>query len=198
VRRSAVALVALAVLAAGCGLPEDERPRLVTADEAPIALGGEAPEAATVAPGETRARLYFFDADGVLFAVQYPVADSNDPKLALMNALEALLIGPNDADDDLHSALPVDLTIISVDITDTVATIDLGASAEGGINSVVGIVLVQAFAQLVFTATEIDPVEAVRFTNNGLPQDAFTDVEAPSSEPVTRDDYASLIAGGGG
>ncbi len=88
---------------------------------------------------------------------------------------------------DLHQLVPGS--------SDVAAAREPGAD-EGGLRGVQGDFQLQAFAQLVQTATGLSGVRDVRFRIGGAPIDAPTDAGV-SSEPVTRDDYASLAPAGG-
>lgn len=148
--RLAAAVVAVAALAA-CGVQPDAAPRDLPADERTIAVdsGASGSDAAganrifLVAPGEER----------LLRSV---------PRQATTRAelIEILLAGPND--DELaaqySSFIPPTTELIWARTQGQVLTINV----SGGITELSGQNLAQAVAQIVYTASELDGVEAVQ------------------------------------
>jgi spore germination protein GerM len=198
-RALAGALVLAALAAAGCGLPQDEQPRIIAADEAPLSLSQETPAAEDLAPGQERAILYFFTGDGTgLVQVRHPVEASDDPSTELQRAVQSLVDGPSDEDRaaTIVSAIPRSTTLLGVQLAgDGVARIDLGSTEEGGgVLSVQGTEQVNLFAQFVYTATQITGVSGVLFSVNGAPQSVLTEEPSGGSvdTPVTRANYPSF------
>lgn len=192
-KRLLVAATAL-VLVGACALPEDPEPRVITAEEAPLALSDEAPTAEDVEPGEVRANIYFLDPTAeVLVRVRHPVPSSDDTQVELTNAIQSLLDGPTDEDqaDQYRSAIPVGTSLLAADVQDGVAMIDLG-SGEGGVGSLQAPELLKVFAQIVYTATDIDGVDSVLFSVNGSSQGVPTEADAGVETPVRRTDYPSF------
>lgn len=186
-----VAVVLVAVTAA-CGLPDDKRPRLVAAEDAPIDLAPTTAPAETATTGEDTVEVFFLDANNRLRRVLRSVDD-----VTVSAAVGALLMGL--AEDDppaLTSAIPPGTVLVGVSVVDRVLTLDLGPAGEGGLQSVQGPAQLRAFAQLVRTATALPGIASVRFLIEGVPIDAPTDAGA-TGRPVTRADYASLSPAGG-
>jgi spore germination protein GerM len=173
---------------AGCGLPEDKRPRVIADDEAPRNLTTPSTPAED-GPGGPRFVVFLVDPDGRL----EPVRRRVDQELA-EPVLKALLQGR--ADDDppnLNSAIPPTTVLNAAAVTDGVLAADFGPP-EGGLNSVNGSLQVQAFAQIVWTATGLENVTSVRFSIEGSPIPVLVgsgSATAPG-EPVDRSDYAAL------
>jgi spore germination protein GerM len=190
-RRLLVAVLGLALLGA-CGVPDDQTPRLVAAEDAPLDL---TPSTAPVTGegAEDTVAVFFINQDtGRLAAVARPVAERTPAE-----AIEQLLAGLA-ADDPgaLVTRIPQGTVLLAAPIEGTTLTLDLGPEGEGGIQGVQGQGQLQAFAQLVQTATGLSGVRDVRFRVGGVPIDAPTDAGV-SSEPVSRDDYASLAPAAG-
>lgn len=187
----ALAAAAIAVLA-GCGVPDDERPQVIAADDAFVDL---APTTTVVQEvGDDQVAVFFIDRSGerpVLASVLRSVTAVNAP-----TALEQLLLGPRPDDPEgLTSAIPSGTALLgtSVDENGTL-TIDLAPTDEGGLLSVQGTTQLEAFAQIVRTVTGVPSVRNVRFEVGGEAIEAPTD-EGPTSDPVVRADYASLVPG---
>jgi spore germination protein GerM len=183
-RRSAVLLLALGVLAA-CGLPEDDSPRAISADDAPLTIGSEAPT--TAAPGgATDAELWFVSGDR-LVAVDREVS-ARTPDVVL----PALLDGVTAEDPPgLSTAIPDDTVLNRAVVDGVTLTVDIGP-AGGGILGISGPVQLRAFGQIVLTALELPGVEGVRFLVDGTAVDAPTE-QGSQPGPLTADHYASLL-----
>ncbi len=189
-RHLVVVAVAVLIGAGACGLPEDDRPRLVADADAPIDL---VPTTASVVDetGEETAEVFFMNAEQdrlsrVLRAVDAVTVDA---------AVAALLAGPGEG-ENLLNLIPPGVILNGVDVEEGIATIDLGPAGEGGIQAVQGLNQVRALAQFVFTAMGVEGVDGVRFLVEGEPFDAITEAGA-TSEPVRREDYASLTPAAG-
>jgi spore germination protein GerM len=184
--------VLLAVLALGaCGVPDDSRPRVIGQEEAAVDLSPSTTEVET--EGDDTVHLFFIDRSGatpVLFRVNQQVTSATP-----MNALNLLLQGPPEG---LSSSIPPGTTIRGTSLPeDGTLTIDL-ADTEGGLLDVGGDLQTEAFAQIVWTVTRIGGVRAVRFVSGDEPVQVPRVGAEPTTEPVDRDDYASLAPGQGG
>lgn len=196
-RRHAVAVLLVVGAVAGvggCGLPEDQRPHLVTAEDAPLDLTPTESAADTVPEaGEVTVEVFFLNLDQTQLRRARRPVDEVD----VAAAIEALLQGPTEEErDELSHAIPPAVELLSAVVADDgLVTLDLAPAGEGGILSVQSDAQARAFAQLVYTATAVPGVERVRFLVEGQPVDAPND-EAALAE-VTEADYASLSPSGG-
>jgi spore germination protein GerM len=192
-RRGLVVVAVVAAVLAGCGLPDDSRPRIVDQADAPLEL-----EPTTSTPvvetdtGDETVAVYFMSLDQThLESLRRPVEEVTPA--AAINAL--LQMGLAEAERaTLVNLIPPGVVLRGSEIDDAgVLTLDLGPAGEGGIQSVQADGQRQAFAQLVFTATAVPAsgVTGVRFLVEGQPIDVLTDAGAVG-EPVSRDDYARL------
>lgn len=193
--RLAAALAAAAlVLSAGCGIPDDDEPRVVAAGDAPVDLSPttEAPEASSPEGGES-ANVFFIDRDtGLLRQVRRSVE-----RLTPGDVIRSLLAGVREDDDEaLTTAIPADTQLVDTSLEGTTLVVNLAPAQPGGILSVVGATQLQAFAQIVRTVTGLSGISSVLFRVEGQPISAPTDSGA-SDEPVDRGDYASLTPGQG-
>lgn len=188
-----LALAAVLVAAVGCGLPDDRRPRVVAGDDAPLDLSPSTTVATDDTEGGDVVSVFFIDREtGVLAPVVRSV-----PSVTPQTAIDQLLAGPRpDEAESLVTAIPLGTVQLASSLEGGTLTVDLGPPGEGGIQSVQGQAQLQAFAQLVRTATGVSGVRDVLFRVAGEPIDAATDAGA-SSAPVSRADYASLAPAGG-
>ena len=180
-------LLVVALGAVACGIPEDDAPRSVAADEIPEALVA-APTTTSAPQGGVGTNLFFIEAEqgrSVLSPQQVPLDNQQ-----IRTVLEALVgTVPEDLPDGVNSSIPAETQVLGTSLDDGVLTIDLSAEFA----TVSGDILIQAVGQLVFTATDRPGVDGVLFTVEG---EATTVPDADSSEltsPATRSDYAGLL-----
>ena len=149
-RRTIAAVLASAVVLSSCAVRPETSPRDLPDDEQllPVAEGGGAVAAGgdyiyLVGPGEDR----------LLRAVPRAASSPRD-------LIEVLLLGPNDPElaDQYSTNIPPATQVISARKQGQFLTIDLTED----ITELTPQSLIQAIAQIVYTATEIDDVETVR------------------------------------
>jgi spore germination protein GerM len=183
----AIAL-AVAVLA-GCGLPDDETPRDLAADDLPPDLLAPQPAASPTTPDGAATgqpvKIYLLGRER-LRGVQRDVTLGAGPAKVIRRLLE----GPTRTErrQGMRTAIPDGTTLLASALRNDVLTIDL----SNDIDSVQGEQQQAAIAQLVFTATELLDVESVRFKIDGEQTDVPIDDGSLQARPVTRDDYADL------
>ena len=196
--RRSLATVGLTVaaLAAGCGLPDDREPRLITAEDAPIDLDESAAGNAS-ASGDARVTLYFV-LEGALAEVRRATPDES-----LETAISALLDRPTMAEENagLRSEIPAETQLIDATVDAGVATINLGCAPGDdptitlpencGVRGAEGTAQLILFAQLVCTATAVEGIDRVLFLQDGAAQQAPID-GGVSPEPVGCADYRSV------
>jgi spore germination protein GerM len=204
-RRAVVLAGALAlVLGAGptlaaCGVPSNDRARVVDPADVPEQLLGTSTTLPTTAPGDATPPSPPPASDPVqLFFVRderlVPVTRRLPLPLAVDDALAALVAGP-DAEakaDGLTSALGEGTPTVTSQGADGVVVVELSrGTVEGG-----GQVQRLAIAQIVYTVTGLPGASSVRFTLDGdavsVPRGDGT--LAPRETPVDRADYAELLA----
>ncbi len=190
-RALAVALV-LAAVAAGCGLSENDEPRVISAADLPTELVDPSPSSSTTkAPSPTTTSVpvyYLVQQDGVprLVAVAREVADPTRPR----DRLAALLVPPTPDEQaaGILTSIPADTVLIDTKLKGDEVVIDLSRS----LFDVQGEELRNAFAQMVWTATEVEGVRRVRFLVDG---EEFRVPDAGGIEQpgaVQRSDYVTL------
>jgi hypothetical protein len=183
----AAVAVAVAVSGAACsGIPVDESPRVISRERLPDAL---IEPTTTLPPGVdpgasgVNADLFLFldtDNDQVLVACAVPTsADPDESDLC-----------PN----DLTNAVPSNLVVLSVRLVverdGNVLDLNLDRASLSGIESTQQR---RAIAQLVFTATDVPGVSAVRFLADGEAISVpVEDRTADPGETITTADFPEL------
>jgi spore germination protein GerM len=189
--RIAATVLGLAVLLGGCGIPRDDRARVVGA---PVPLSETTtttstttttiPSVSTTAPRPTTTiatemvRLYYVDGESVNYVslqLASPVTD-----LTVLNDL-AHGVGRRGG---LRTSIP-DALLKSIDVREGAAIIDLVSATLDG---VAGAVQRTMFAQVVLTFTARPGIGTVRFTTNGAPVSAVIE-DGSIKEVVSKDDY---------
>jgi hypothetical protein len=144
-----------AVLAAGLslggfGVPTDSSPRVINPKDVPFGLlGKESPTSVTAtAPHPHFSQpeiLWFIGTDGKLAPAAAAVANP----VSIASILDALLAGPSSTASVQTTEIPTGTQLLSARVSAGLVTIDLSSDIE----EASGEPLIQAFAQLVFTAT---------------------------------------------
>lgn len=176
----------LVLLAAGCGVPVEDTPRVIEVGTPSRAATG-APSAAASGPA---AESLYLIRDGSLVAVQRRLAAEPDPQRLLGD----LLAGPTEAEQDrgLGTALGGRDVVASVRLIDGIAYVELPAGIENtGRNDDV-----LAFGQIVCTLTSRRDVTGVVFTRQGARIGVPLPDASLSQDPLRAADYAALIANG--
>lgn len=185
-RRLSAGLAAMVLLAAGtaaCGLPEDDSARPLGPDGSEILSDDTAP----TTPGQQGVRtvvLYFVESEK-LVRQERPSAQPAEPAAVIRSLLEGVTADEKNA--ERTSAIPPETELRDVDLgEDGVLTVDLGPQ----MSTITSTSELTAYAQIVFTATDLQGVKAVRFLIDGKPVDAPT--EQGNLEVAKRTDYPDL------
>lgn len=187
----------LAVLALGaCGIPSDDSPMAIPADNLPPELLDPNPGSSTTlepSTGTTTVPVYLLEegSDGVrLIAVDREVAQASVPNQRLL----ALIPGPTaeETGQGLRSSIPTDTVLldVSADPDGNEVVVDL----SDDLLTIEGAALAQAFAQIVYTATEpgAGGFRAVRFLVDGESITVLNGDGAEEEGAVSRSDYAAF------
>jgi hypothetical protein len=155
-RRHALLLVVLSLVAAACGIQTDSAPRDLPEAERILPIAGSS--AGTDASGADRIYLVAPGEDRLLRSVPRTAATRED-------LIRILLLGPNDDEiaAQYSSFIPPSTELISARSNGQILIVDL----TGELSELTGQSLSQAIAQIVYTATEIDGIEAVQLKING-------------------------------
>jgi hypothetical protein len=182
-----VALTAISLLVA-CGLPKDSQPRVIAADKVPFSLLGPSSTAQSNQANGIAVPLYFIQGDR-LAAAPRRLNDTAPTKV-----LETLVKGPADTDPSaLKGAIPPETRILRTDLRDGTLTVVLTKD----VLSATGPLQKNAFAQLVYTATDLAGVLQVHFRVADADGNNEQDIEPPTDAgakrgPLTKADYTTL------
>lgn len=204
--RSFCAAIALAVTLAGCGIPLDNEPQVIASEDLPLTLQPGSSTTTTLPSQLTEDVTIYLVNPGVGVASlvpvtrQVPVVSEGGKPIEVL-ILEQLLLGPT-SEEQLEDNLTTSV-VSSGD--EPIEVIDLRRPAEGQIVVVLseapaieGSDRVVSFGQLVYTLTEINTVDQVRFLvvdDAGEEQDISVKTDTEEGDvrrPVGRADYTSL------
>jgi spore germination protein GerM len=190
--------LALGLLVLGsCGIPGNGEPQAIPARDVPGGLLDPNPSSSTTLPesgATTTVTVYFLTRDGdstVLKATEREVkttdADMPGARIAALFAQPT----PDEQDRGLTTAIPADTTLLRAR-PPAVDGDDLIIDVSSELFSVQGQDLANAFAQIVWTVSEIDGIDGVRFLSDGV-EIAALDGEGTEQEgAVTTDDYRTV------
>jgi len=112
----------------------------------------------------------------------------------LVSTLHALLklptVDEQSAVPAMSSAIPLGTELLGVSVADGVATVDLSSEFEGGGGS---FSVLARLAQVVYTSTRFEDVDAVLFETDGEPVTVFSSEGLVLDGPQTRSDYQDFI-----
>ena len=175
-----LAVAVLAAVGAGCSIQSDRGPRDIPEDQRGNLGGGQpSPDEAT---GE--GRIYLLGPEPSGRPLQSVPRDYGGRMQAL---IEALVEGPNAAEleQHLHSALPSDIKVLSVELDDGVVDIDLSSQ----VLDTPPADLQLAVAQIVLTATELRGDRSVIIRVNGTAESWPNGAGRDQSTPLTIYDF---------
>lgn len=193
-----VALIVMASLLASCGIPTDSEPVAIPDDQLTDLLRGEFEVAAAAPtpvpvnfPNDEGINVYFIGQENRLVAVPRSVESETASAV-----LQRLLEGPTEAEREelgYSTAIDTELQILGVDTL--LATVIVDVAGGSTLDSLTGDEAKLAFAQMVFTLTELNPIASFQLKvdgeRKGLPTDAgLNDPE----EAVLRENYAICCA----
>jgi spore germination protein GerM len=190
VKRIVLVLAVVALGLVACGVPEDDSPQELSADDVPFGLLST-PTTTTpdeeVLP-ENQAELWFVNADAQLTAV-----DSEVPSMSVDAVITALLdTDPETLAPGVSSFIPPETALLDSSIEDGVLTVDLSDE----FNSITGDRASRAVAQIVLTAAAFPggSVDRVAFEVEGEHQNVNDDRGRSQSDPVSPNDYQGFLA----
>ncbi len=189
---------ALALLAVACGIPTDHSPRPIAQGALPAAL---APQTTTTqegpAPGADAVRLYLVrnvDSTPRLVGVVVGIRHTTDPTNQVREVMTMLIAeqpSSTGSTRNLTNTIPSAVKILGLKLDGDVLDLDVS-----NLDNVESTQQRLAFAQMVFTATDLLGVDAVRFSISGrqaqVPLDTAT---SKLGQAIDRADYAQLDPG---
>jgi len=190
---AALAVLALGLLIVACGVPEDDGPQELTADQVPFGLLTTAPTTTSTPenlPPSRQAELYFLNSEDLLEPLSREVEDRS-----VQTVLETLLATDTAGLPAGNSSnIPPDTVLldsfVEADGQNDVLTVDLSEQ----FTTIEGERFIAAVAQIVFTASNLEDVDAVSFRVEGEPIPVSDEEGAAQEDPVTTLDYRSLLA----
>ena len=189
---SLVVVVAMLVATAGCGLRPDAQPHEISAADLPADLLDPNPPTSTTAPGATaEVTVYLVVRQGDTTRLAAASRDVAEPSRAA-DRIKALLLPPS-ADEQrlgLINSIPTDTVLLNTELVP--ASGELVVNLSGALFDVQGKELANAFAQLVWTVTELPEVRQVRFRVDGRAYRAPNADGVEQQGAVTRGDYNGL------
>jgi len=187
-RQRLLAAVAIALTLSACGISADSAPRDIPESEQRD-LNVNTDQSAGAAAGS--ARIYLMAPSG---SGQAPMLQSaaRDVKESPIPVLQALFAGANAAEraQQLRTSLPTGLRLLSARLQGGTLRVDVSKE----ILDVSGSDLIDAVAQIVFTASELAGVHGVKITVEGADQQWPAGDGSLQSTPLTVYDYPGLLA----
>ena len=190
--RGTAGLLAVALAVAGCGLSEDSGPQAIRTDELPADLLDPNTSTSTTLTGvTTTVTVYLIRGEGDETHLEPVTREVEDPTRA-GERIDALLspTTEQEQDDGLISSIPSDTALLGTELDEE--TDELVIDLSGALFDVEATELAQAFAQIVWTVSEMEGVRRVRFRVDG------EDFRAPNAEGIEQDgavttaDYRAL------
>lgn len=191
--RACLLLLALLVGVVGCGIAADDEPATIRAEDLPEdLLDPNPPTSTTLSDSTTTAvTVYLLVRSGTttrLAPTEREVADSGraGPRI------DALLqpTSPEEQALGLISSIPSDTVLLDTTLAETDGEVLVDLS--GALFDVEGEELANAFAQIVWTVTEVPGVRQVRFRVDGETRRAPNAEGVEQDGAVTRADYTAL------
>ena len=201
-RRGSLAVLGVAVVVglvglAGCGIPSDGKARPIDREALPAQLVGTPTTTTPSGPSalNQNATLYLVttanDTERLvpISAEIANVTDQADLPRLVIEQLIAQQPKASGGSSDVTNAIPPTVTVLSATVNDHVLDLDLS-----DLSSVELTRQRLAAAQIVFTATELAGVDAVRFWIDGQPGAVPLDDQASTAgQAVSRSNYPSLL-----
>lgn len=195
-RRGLALLVVLATAgsAVACGIPTDSKPRALDPNELPASLSANPGTTMVVEGTQQSARLWFIRSGGdtdVLVGQMAPIPPVTDydqlPRVVIDQLIQQ--VPASGGDVTLINAIPPTVKVLDATKNGTVLDLDLSDLGNAELTR-----QREAFAQIVFTATALPGIDAVRFSIDGqqigVPLDDQT--TAAPGQPITKGDYPKL------
>lgn len=185
----ALILVVAMFLAGACSAPVDSGPKAIRSASIPVGLRAEAASTTTTtvpAGASEEVTVYFIALDGRLQPVKRRVSSP----VTAEKVLQKLFAGPSDPEalSGLHTAISYDTNILSADSEAAILTVDTSKNfAFGPVPEQIG-----AYAQVVFTATDLTGVTGVRFAQEGRRISVLAGDGSSNTAPLGRASYSQL------
>jgi spore germination protein GerM len=193
IRCAIAGTLAVLLALASCGISEDGEPHAIAPDNLPPDLLDPNPASSTTLPKTETVPVTVYllrqSSEGpVLVPVEREVTNRDDPGQRITAVLDAQPTTEERA-RNLSSAIPADVELLGapLDPETSELTIDL----SGDFFDIRGPGVISAFAQIVYTAAELDGVRTIRFRVDSEPIQA-TDGDGAQQSAVDTSDYRAL------
>lgn len=191
-----ITLFSLVLAVTGCGLSANDEPQAIEAEDVPAdILDPNPPTSTTLSDLPTGfVTVYLIVREGDTTRLSPVQRDVSDPT-SRGAAITALLEPTSDQEQQqgLSSSIPSDTVLL--DTTFVQDDRELVVNLSGALFDIQGKELANAFAQLVWTVTELDGVHQVRFKVDGEAYRAPNAEGIEQNGAVTRADYGALAPG---
>lgn len=193
--RLIIVILASAVLVSCAGetVPEATTTTLpIVTSTSPVTSTGAPTTSSVPAIPEREGAIYLFFEGYPVEPGPYLVAVARPGVDDLEEALTALLDGESreEAAMGVSSTIPDGTSLLGVEVADGIASVDLSREFESGGGS---LSMMGRVAQVVYTATGFDEVDAVLFLVEGVPVDVLGGEGLIIDEPQTRSDWVELV-----
>jgi spore germination protein GerM len=187
--RLALTLIVALALTGACSAPVDSGPKAIRGASIPAALRAETSSTTTttvLSGASEEVTVYFVAGDGRLQGVKRRVSAPVNPE----KVLQKLFAGPTEAEklSGLRTAISADTTILAADTKQSILTVDTSKNfAFGQLPE-----QISAYAQVVFTATDLAGVTGVQFAHDGRRVSVQAGDGSTNSAPLGRASYAQF------
>ncbi|HEY0397910.1 MAG TPA: GerMN domain-containing protein [Acidimicrobiia bacterium] len=184
----------LLLAAAACSAPIDSGPRTLRAAAIPADLRGETTTTSTtvLSTGDSEeVTVYFIRADASTGQDRLvPVKRRVTPPASVEKAVQKLFAGPTTQEllSGLRTAISFGPTVMSASIEAHIVTVNVSKNFAFGQPTE----QINAFAQVVFTATDVAGVTGVLFAVNHRPQEVPSGDGSSTSAPLGRGSYPQV------
>jgi germination protein M len=189
-KRIAFAVLALMLAVSACGEQGGDSLGPTSSEETlPAAASSPSLEDETTGAETFTYEVWFGGPEGFLFVLK---RSAKAERVMERAALESLLAGPSEieAAAGVFTAVPDGAELLSLDIKDGIATVDLSSEYEQGSGSWAESL---RLAQVVYSLTQFETVEGVSFRLEGEPVELFGGHGLILDEPKARQDFRDFL-----
>ncbi len=188
--------LALVVMAGSCGIPTDHSPRPIAQGALPAALKPQTTTTTQIvlSAGTDAVRLFLVrneDSSPKLARVTMGIRHTTDLTTRVREVMTELIAeqpASSGATKNLTNTIPSSVRILGLKLDGDVLDLDVS-----NLDNVESTQQRLAFAQMVFTATDLPGVDAVRFSISGRSAQVPTDTATSKlGQAIDRGDYAQL------
>ena len=184
----AVIITLLGLVAASCGIPNDDSPRVLSIDELPVDLTENAPPTPEPAPDAFSFQIWMVGEDNKLTRVAREITRTPE------GVMNSLLLGTetSEREQGIATAITRETEYIDFDLFPEFRRVTVNL-VDGSLRSASAADQRLAFGQIVYSLTELLEIDAVAFTIGGEP--VAIPIDGGASEVgqfLDKEDFASL------